>query len=91
MSVTISITIPEQLEDYYQKLADNEGISRSRKIGNVLLACQKRDLYPPKSNDCARSDHQNYCATCKISCYAPQVEANTCMEYLSPTAKGGKS
>lgn len=85
MSVTISITIPEQLEDFFQKQADDTGISRSRAIGNVLLAYQKRQLYPIKNNDCARSDHLNYCSACAITCRAPQSEADTCPEYL----KGG--
>ena len=37
MSKTISITIPDQLEEELQKEADVKGISRSRHIGSVLL------------------------------------------------------
>jgi len=37
MSKTISITIPDQLEDDLQMVADDIGISRSRFIGNLLL------------------------------------------------------
>ena len=82
-SVTISITIPEQLEEFLQKGADDSGISRSRKIGNILLAYQKEECKSVKNNDCANLGQDNYCAEFGIHCGATAEAATSCSGYFN--------
>ena len=80
-SVTISITIPEQLEKYMQNKADEVGISRSRQIGNILLAWQKDDMNGVRINRCKNLGALNECSVFNLICEAPQSEAITCAEF----------
>lgn len=50
-TITISITIPNQLEEELQKEADLKGISRSRHIGSVLLDRQVQQNDAKKGTD----------------------------------------
>jgi len=77
-SKTISITIPEKLEEDLQNQADKIGISRSRFIGNLLLEWQKNQSKNP--NDCVNQNN-NWCSHFDWACNAPQSEAETCSEY----------
>ena len=77
-SITISITIPKQLEEKLQKEADDLGISRSRHIANVLLSRQKRKEKP--INKCF-NQQDGWCREFNIACVAPQKEAETCSDY----------
>lgn len=77
-SITISITIPKQLESELQTIADNIGISRSRFIGNILLDWQKQKN--KSENDCTKRSN-GFCNHFKIRCTAPQHEAETCAGY----------
>lgn len=81
-SKTISITIPAQLEKLLQEEADKRGISRSRYIGNLLLAWQS-DFEKPL-NDCA-FQNAGWCNNQEndMACKAPQHEAETCALYRS--------
>lgn len=79
-SKTISITIPEKLEEDLQKQADKIGISRSRFIGNLLLEWQKNQF--KSTNDC-KNQSNNWCNHFDFACTAPQSEAETCSEYTT--------
>lgn len=78
MSKTISITIPEQLENELQKDADILGISRSRFVCNILLEWQRKTR--TLLNDCGNQS-DGFCSEFGISCKAPQSEAETCSDY----------
>jgi hypothetical protein len=78
ISKTISITIPKQLEESFQKEADNVGISRSRFICNILLQWQENKEKP--INDCA-NQQIGWCSEWNMACKAPQSEAETCADY----------
>lgn len=80
MSITISITIPEQLEEDLRNTAESIGISRSRFIGNILLDWQKQNTTP--INDCVFQDNGT-CEHFKFVCKAPQHSAETCEKYKS--------
>ena len=77
-SKTISISIPEQLEEDLKKSSEELGISRSRFICNILLEWQREKEKP--INDCF---HQvdGWCREFNIACTAPQSEAETCSDY----------
>ena len=77
-SITISVTMPEKLENDLQKEADRIGISRSRFICNLLLEWQKEK--GKAFNDCI---HQNngWCNEFDFECTAPQFEVETCAVY----------
>jgi len=75
---TISITIPDQLEENLQKEADKLGVSRSRYIGNILLDWQK-DL-AQLANDCV-NNQMGFCINYDMKCEAPQSEAESCAGY----------
>ncbi len=77
-SKTISITIPEQLENKLQKSASELGISRSRFIGNLLLDWQRKKEKP--LNNCF-NQKDGWCREFNISCIAPEEEAKTCSDY----------
>lgn len=79
ISKTISITIPEKLEQDLQKHADKIGISRSRFIGNLLLDWQTKKLN--HFNDCG-NQNDGFCMKFGNSCQAPQTEAVTCSDYF---------
>ena len=76
-TITISITIPNQLEDDLQKEADLKGISRSRHIGNILLERQE-NKEPP--NDCDFNSNGQY-KKYNTPCVADQTNAETCEGY----------
>ena len=78
ISKTISITIPEQLEEDLQREADNLGVSRSRFISNILLEWQKHKNKP--INDCKNLKGE-WCNEFDFTCKAPQSEAETCAGY----------
>ena len=78
-SKTISITIPEQLESDLQKEADEQGVSRSRFIGNILLKWQSKKLKP--INQCL-NNKDGFCIEYDIACSAPQAEAESCAQYI---------
>ena len=78
ISKTISITIPEKLENDLQTEADEIGVSRSRYIGNILLDWQEKRNKP--ANDCENND-SGFCNEFSMSCKAPQKEAETCLKY----------
>lgn len=78
VSKTISVTIPEQLEEELQKEANKVGLSRSRFICNILLDWQKH-LNDP-INDC-KNQEDGFCGEFGISCKAPKSEAKTCPDY----------
>lgn len=78
LSKTISVTIPEQLENFLQKEADILGLSRSRFICNILLDYQENKIR--EYNDCANQNDGN-CNKFDILCRAPQHEAVTCSDY----------
>lgn len=78
VSKTISITIPEKLENDLQKQADKIGISRSRFIGNLLLEWQKNQN--KSTNDCIYQNN-SWCDKFDWTCNVPQSEAETCSEY----------
>lgn len=78
ISRTISITIPEKLENDLQKQADKIGLSRSRFIGNLLLEWQVNQR--KAVNECAHQNN-NWCSHFDWMCNAPQTEAETCSEY----------
>ena len=80
ISKTISITIPDKLENDLQNEANEIGISRSRFIGNILLDWQEKRNRP--TNDCENND-EGFCAEFSIACKAPQKEAETCLKYNS--------
>lgn len=82
-SKTISITIPEQLEEDLQTKADAIGISRSRFIGNILLDWQ--GMKGGLANECAKNQN-NFCTECGDKCEAKQAEAETCAHYRAKTA-----
>ena len=50
-TITLSITIPNQLEKELQKESDVLGISRSRHIGSILLDRQAEQNNAKKDND----------------------------------------
>lgn len=54
---TISITIPEQLEEYMNKGAKEMGVSRSRYITTILLNWQseKRGVMMEENSDAAKN------------------------------------
>lgn len=76
-SITISITIPTQLEQVLQKEADVIGISRSRHIGNILL---ERQASNPILNDCSNNS-SGYCSEYDTTCNVDQANAETCESY----------
>lgn len=78
ISKTISVTIPEQLEEILQRDADELGLSRSRFICNILLEWQKEKENP--TNDCINLNGY-WCDKFDISCKAPQLSAETCAGY----------
>lgn len=78
---TISITIPKQLEHYLSEASISTGISRSRYIGNILLAWQQDKKKEMKENKCVRKDHASMCSAYGHKCTAIQSEAETCLEY----------
>jgi hypothetical protein len=79
---TISITIPEQLEETLRKESEKVGISRSRFIGNLLLEWQKtiEGKKGTKFNDCGYNEN-GYCSYNCTGCIAPQSEAISCADY----------
>ena len=77
-SKTISITIPEQLEDALKKQATSLGLSRSRYICNILLEWQKETNIV--INNC-NNLNEGWCNEFGIYCKAPQSEAETCACY----------
>ena len=80
ISKTISITIPEKLENDLQNKADEIGISRSRFIGNILLDWQTKINASKQVNDCI-NQLDGFCTEFSILCQAPQKEAETCADY----------
>jgi len=78
-SKSITITIPEQLEEELTKEAIRLGISRSRFIGNLLLDWQKTKT--KQYNDCG-NQNDGWCTEFANSCRAPQPEAETCSDYF---------
>ena len=80
VSKTISVTIPEQLEELLKKEATSMGLSRSRFICNLLLEWQKEKEKP--FNDCFNQDN-GWCSEFNISCKAPQKEAKSCSDYTN--------
>ena len=78
ISKTISITIPEKLENDLQKQADKIGISRSRFIGNLLLEWQKKQKRA--INNCFYQNNE-WCKNFDLRCTAPRAEAETCTGY----------
>jgi len=78
MSKTISITIPDQLEEALQEEAHLLGLSRSRFICNILLNWQIKNNLPV--NDCSNLDIE-WCKEFNMTCKAPQSEAETCTDY----------
>ncbi len=82
VSITISITIPKQLEYDLQQSANAIGISRSRFIGNLLLAWQSTNNKPlTPINDCVylQATHCSYFdRPCTFSTQEAQL---TCSEY----------
>lgn len=77
-SKTISVTLPEQLEEELQKEADRLQLSRSRFICNILLEWQKKNREP--INDCGNQE-EGFCNEYNIPCKAPTSEAKTCPDY----------
>jgi hypothetical protein len=84
MSITISITIPNQLEQSLKDSSGLLGISRSRHIGNILLNWQEQQLKEKKSNDCIRKDHASICSEYNHKCVATQSDAEDCPDYGVP-------
>lgn len=80
MSRTISITIPDKLEEELQKKANNVGISRSRFIGNILLDWQRDNSTIKPVNKCLNLSN-GWCRVYQFGCEAPQHEAETCPDY----------
>ena len=79
MGKTFSITIPEPLERKLQICSEEKGVSRSRFIGDILSKWEEQNQLP--FNKCSHQDF-GYCDFFKISCKAPQTEAETCSGYL---------
>ena len=82
MSRTISITIPDRLEQLLKAKADEIGISRSRYIGNILLSWQAE--HTNNSNNC-KNLQDGLCSVHGFLCSAPQEEAITCANYAQPS------
>jgi len=83
MSITISITIPDQLEKELQNEADATGISRSRFIGNLLLKWQEdiNSIFVNKPNNCDHRTDNGFCNFFNQICQASQSDANACAGY----------
>ena len=82
MSITISITIPDQLEKELQEKANHIGISRSRFIGNILLKWQDVSSKTATPNDCRHRSKEAECVVFGQICNVPEFEARTCSDYL---------
>ena len=89
MSKTISVTIPDQLENDLQCKANSVGISRSHFIRNILLKWQEKqmnfappgDCDPNPPNDCKNRKKDGACTRFEIECNVDQTEADTCSGY----------
>ena len=79
MGVTISITLPEPLENKLRLCAKEKGVSRSRFIGEILSKWEEDSSV---SNNCVNQTN-GYCRHFEIPCRAPQFEAETCSGYHS--------
>ncbi|GAG59999.1 unnamed protein product [marine sediment metagenome] len=79
--ITISITIPRQLEQHLSSSASSLGISRSRCIGNILLQHQQKDKKEKKINTCLRKDHDSFCSVYGHTCVAIQTDAEDCPDF----------
>lgn len=99
--VTISVTIPKQLEVDLKQTATDVGISRSRYIANILMDWQQQKDTASKlldkekeglilrkaKNDCTAKNKDNFCPQFHLFCLASQAEAEKCPEYTSPGEK----
>ena len=95
MGKTISVTIPEPLEELLQRESKKAGMSRSRFICNILLKWEEKMKQPrrlpteiPKNmdmdtipNDCPNRESDGFCVIFDLVCNAPQMAANTCVGY----------
>lgn len=92
MGKTISITIPNPLEEKYTRRAKASGISRSRYIGNILIQHEdKRQMAKEMNtqlsphvnlesvpNDCENREDDGFCTVFEHICNAPQHATLTC-------------
>lgn len=89
--VTISVTIPKQLEIELQNNAIEVGISRSRFIANILMDWQQqKEINKPQvqsktakpfPNDCVVKDKDGFCPVYSFTCMAFQEIAEKCPDY----------
>lgn len=81
MGITISITVPEPLENKLRLCAKEKCVSRSRFIGEILSKWDENKQIII-GNSCIHRDNE-YCRFFNIVCKAPEQEALTCDGYIA--------
>ena len=81
MSKTISIVIPDSLEDALQKAANDLEIPRSRYIANLLLQWQEQRHIIHVYKQCDHLQNGKFCSFFKTQCSYLLREQPSCTGY----------